>query len=102
MTDKKIYVYQSPFGQLSIRPDSDQPDTWYFVYEDFTHGSNGELLSSKCMIERSWQTAESCAESVRTQSTGWHFWDTLPFVVFPTSLEDWIPVDPYAITSAKA
>lgn len=99
MTDKKIYVYQSPFGLISIRPDADRPNRWYFVYEEFKRTASGELLSSKSMLDRTWQTPESAADAVRTQTTCWNFWDALPRVVFPASLDDWAQVDPYSITS---
>jgi hypothetical protein len=86
---QQLYLYRSPFGTMTIRPDVDRPDVWFLVYEALSYASNGERTVQVTMIRPGWNSPEAAAEAVRSQRTGWRLWDSLPFVVFPATLEDW-------------
>ncbi|WP_321895998.1 hypothetical protein [Paraburkholderia heleia] len=90
-----IYLYRSPFGAMTIRPNLDRPNAWALVFEAATFASNGERTVQLTVLPYGWTSPEAAAEAVRTQQTGWRLWDTLPFVVFPASLEDWTQLDSY-------
>ena len=95
-----LYVYRSPFGTMSIRPDLDRSDSWLFIFEEHSLASNGDPLVHVMTTARRWKSAEAAAEAVLAQTTGWDFWDALPGVVFPASLDDWLPVQGSGTTTA--
>jgi hypothetical protein len=95
----QVYLYRSPFGTMTIRPDVNRPDIWFLVYEALSYASNGERTVQVTMVRPGWSTAEAAAEAVRAQRTGWRLWDSLPFVAYPATLEDWTLVDSSGTTA---
>lgn len=93
-----LYLYRSPFGMLTIRKDLDREASWLFVFETQDLASNGEVVVQVMTVPHRWTSAEAVAEAVHAQLTGWDLWDTLPPVVFPATLEDWMPMDPSGVT----
>ncbi|MBN3811682.1 hypothetical protein [Paraburkholderia sp. Ac-20347] len=89
----RLYLYKSPFGAMTIRPDIERPDVWGLVHETFSRSSNGEVIVQPVLLDLGWSSAEKAAEAVRSQQTGWRLWDSLPFVVHPATLEDWIEIE---------
>ncbi|MGN6589340.1 MAG: hypothetical protein ACTHKE_03510 [Sphingomicrobium sp.] len=91
-----IYVYRSPFGTMTIRRALTEQPAWFLTYEIRTSASNGEQLVETHGLNEGWPTAEKVAELVLQQRSGWAFWDSLPPICFPASLDDWTKVDPHS------
>lgn len=98
MTDapkSPVYIYRSPFGALTIRRALTDASAWFLTYETRARASNGEMVVTVNGLTEGWSTPEAVADRVLRQQSGWEFWDTLPEVCFPASLDDWQAVDPY-------
>ncbi|MCM2543884.1 hypothetical protein ACVCII_24130 [Burkholderia glumae] len=88
-----IYIYQSPYGLLSIRYGSNPLPAWYFAYTRNVSGSNGETLAQTLAIATPYADPDQAAKAVSKQVTGWNVWDELPPVSFPRVLDDWQAVE---------
>lgn len=78
------------------------PPLWLLAYEVHTRASNGELLVETRALNEGWPAPEKVAELVLQQRSGWAFWDSLPPICFPASLDDWQQVDPYDEVEIKS
>jgi hypothetical protein len=101
-TRTPIYVYRSPFGTMTIRRALTEGPAWFLTYEVRSSASNGETLVETHGLSEGWTTPEKVAELVAQQRSGWIFWDSLPPVCFPASLDDWAKVDSYSSTTFGA
>ncbi|RKE35255.1 hypothetical protein B0G76_1316 [Paraburkholderia sp. BL23I1N1] len=88
-----FYLYKSPFGAMTIRPDVDGRPAWFLTYETFSRASSGEIIVQPVVLDLGWRTAEKAAEAVRSQTTGWKLWDSLPYVIHPAALDDWTQIE---------
>ena len=95
-SNRLIYVYQSPFGLMSIRYVPGQTYPWHLMFEEYRTTKDGQIVASNALSELGWKSPEDVAQTVYTRTSGWRFWDTLPLVVFPASLDDWQAIDPGA------
>ena len=78
-----IYGYYSSLGLLNIRRDKDRADAWYLFMDSncVSDPITGDALA--------WPTAEAAADAVAARKTGFAVWDSLPYVVYPVTLDDW-------------
>jgi hypothetical protein len=93
-SNRLIYVYQSPFGLMSIRHTPVPTNLWHLWFELFRRTRTGQTVVS---IDRSpigWSSPQDVAQTVYAQTTGWPLWDKLTLAVFPASLDDWKTIDP--------
>ncbi|CAG9194062.1 conserved hypothetical protein [Paraburkholderia caribensis] len=94
-----VYVYRSPFGTMTIRPDIRRPEDWLLIFEARELASNGRIVKRLTVVPKRWESAGAVADAVLLQRTGWDLWDSLPPVVFPASLADWTIVESPGATS---
>ncbi len=82
------YLYQSPIGKIRIRRNAASNGSWLLCFDKYEFAPDGlRLLHSE--PASIWPTPEAAAAAVLNQETRFRLWDTLPFVVFPKSLQDW-------------
>ncbi|CAN0627031.1 conserved protein of unknown function [Burkholderia multivorans] len=90
-----IYTYHSPFGLMTIRQTPGENPRWLLAHDVRRTSANGEVILEQFALSKTYPNAEAVADAVLMQETGWSFWDNLPFVSFPASLGDWMPVDAF-------
>ncbi|MEX3691856.1 hypothetical protein AB3X91_08940 [Paraburkholderia sp. BR14263] len=96
----RLYLYKSPFGAMTIRPDVKHPNVWGLMHETFSRSSKGEIVVNSVLLDLGWDSPEKAAEAVRTRQTGWRLWDSLPFVVHPATLDDWLEIETTGTTQS--